>query len=172
MSYNIGTEENPIPVFVRYTGGYVELILRADTEEDFWNAAKTVELLSPVTETVTDEETGEKTIVQTGDWVTTKGVDIDVVGPVVITPGTYAEDGTERTAPVIDSRFHVNVRIAPRVLAITDEDGILKWHKWAVAWTRDGTPDTNTNAQEVAYRAMNVALIDPDTIRSPSRVFL
>jgi len=73
---------------------------------------------------------------------------------------------------VIDTRFHVNVRIGPRVLAIRDEGGILKWHKWSVEWTRDGTPDPNANAGEVAYRAMNVALIDPDSINSPSRVFL
>ncbi len=33
---------------------------------------------------------------------------IDEIGPIVATPGTYDEDGTELTAPVIIDLHHVN----------------------------------------------------------------
>lgn len=34
---------------------------------------------------------------------------VDEVGPVVTVPGTYDEDGSELTAPVVDSGHHVNL---------------------------------------------------------------
>ena len=38
------------------------------------------------------------------------GFAFDPIGPVVTVPGTYDEEGNEITPPVIDNRFHANLR--------------------------------------------------------------
>lgn len=172
MPHNLGTEDNPVPVFVRVSGGFVDAIVRAPDLATFEAAAKTAELMVEITETVTDEETGETTIQGTGEWRLSKGVHFDHLGPVILTPGTYDEDGNEITAPTFDTRHHVNIRMASPSTEMRDSEGVLKWHKWAIQWTQNGTPDANTNASEQAKVLMNVALIDPDSISSPSRVWL
>lgn len=172
MSHNIGTDENPILVFVRYSGGMIDAVVRATDEATFEAAARWAELRYELTETVTDEETGETTTQGTGEWATSKGVYISPLGPVVITPGVYTEDGTETTAPVLDTRYHVNVRLASPAVDAVDDYGVLKWEKWAMAWTAGGVDDTQINANEVGKVLQGVSLIDPETINTPSRVWL
>lgn len=172
MSHNIGTEENPILVFVRYGGGMLDAVVRATDEATFEEAARWAELRYELTETVTDGETGETTTQGTGEWATSKGVYLDPLGPVVITPGVYAEDGTETTAPVIDSRYHVNIRLSSPAIGSVDDYGVLKWEKWAMAWMQGGTTDTQVNAQEVGKVLKDVTLIDPATINTQARVWL
>jgi hypothetical protein len=172
MSYNLGTEENPILVLVNLSGGMLDAVVRATDEATFDAAARWADLKYEVTETVTDPETGETTTQGTGEWATAKGVHIDHLGPVVITPGTYGEDGTELTAPVVDTRHHVNIRLTDPALSRVDEYGVIKWEKWAMAWSLGGEDDTQINAQEVGKIIQGVSLIDLDTIASPSRVFL
>lgn len=157
MSVNLGTEQNPLIAFVAVSGGYVDAVVRATDLAAFEAAAKVAELLY-------QDDSGE--------WVAAKGVNIDHIGPVEITPGTYDAEGNEITAPVMDNRHHVNVRLGPPATERVDAQGALKWHKWALAWTQTGADDTQVNASEQAKVLMDVALIDPDSITSPSRVFL
>lgn len=39
-----------------------------------------------------------------------EGFAFDPIGPIVVVPGTYDEEGNEITPPVIDNRFHANLR--------------------------------------------------------------
>ena len=172
MSVNLGTEENPAIALVNVSGGMVDAVVRATDEATFEAAARWAELRYELTETVTDPETGETTTEGTGVWATSKGVNISPLGPVVITPGTYDADGNQLTAPVLDTRYHVNIRIADPAVSRVDEHGIPKWEKWALAWSLGGAPDTQVNAEEEGRVMQSVSLIDPDTIRSPSRVWL
>jgi hypothetical protein len=172
MSYNLGTEENPILVLVNFSGGMLDAVVRATDEATFEAAARWAELKYEVTETVTDPETGETTTQGTGEWATAKGVHIDHLGPVVITPGTYDAEGNELTAPVVDTRHHVNIRLTEPALSRVDDYGVIKWEKWAMAWSLGGEDDTQINAQEVGKVMQGVSLIDPDTIATPSRVWL
>lgn len=172
MSHNLGTEENPILVLVRYSGGMLDAVVRATDEATFEAAARWAELKYEVMETVTDPETGETTEQGTAEWATAKGVSISDVSFVVVTPGTYAEDGTELTAPIFDERFHANIRVTDPALSRVDEHGVLKWEKWAMAWSLGGEVDMQINANEVGKVMQGVSLIDPDTIASPSRVWL
>lgn len=172
MSVNLGTDENPLIAYVAVSGGFVDAQVRATDLAAFEAAAKLAGLLYEVTETVTDPETGEATEQGTGVWVPARGVHIDHLGPVVISPGTYAEDGTEIVPPGIDTRHHANIRLSPPATTNTDENGRLLWHKWALEWTQNGTPDPQVNATEKARVLMDVALIDPETISSPARMWL
>lgn len=157
--------------FVKVTGDMVDAIVRAPDRETFEQVARSVELYYEVMETVVDEETGETSKVGTGEWRVGKGVNIDHLGPVVITPGTYDEDGNEITAPVLDDRHHVNIRLAPPATEKLDANGNPKWHDWAVAWTQNGQPDSDVNATEEAKVYAQVALIDPGSIKTPTRVW-
>lgn len=151
------TEEN-IPVFLRYSGGMVDAIIRASSYEAFEAAALSVRIL-------VQEDDGT---IRPGN-----GVDIDHIGPVVLTPGEYDEAGNEIVAPVMDTRHHVNVRLTGFALDDVDEEtGMLRWHLWGIAWSRDGVPDPSPNSAEEARVLYDVALIDPDTISSPVRVWL
>lgn len=172
MSYNIGTEENPVEVFVAVSGTTVDASIRCPSREVFEQVAISVGMRYEVMQDVTDEETGEVTKVGTGEYRYARGIDVDHVGPIVITPGTYAEDGTEITPPVIDTRHHVNFRMTEPASTNTDADGNILWHQWALAWSATGQDDTQINAEEQAKVLNGVALIDPSSIRSPSRVFL
>jgi hypothetical protein len=83
----------------------------------------------------------------------------------MLTPGEYDEEGNEITPPTFDTRHHVNMRLTGAAAEAS------KWQPWAVEWTTNGTPDPATNASEDARVLSDVALIDPDTIRSPVRVW-
>ena len=172
MAYNIGTEENPVMVFVAVPGGFVDAIVRAADRATFDAAAKAAGLMYEITEMITDPETGETTEQGTGEWAIARGVEISPLGPVTITPGTYDAEGNEITPPVVDARHHANIRLMPPASERLDEQGNLRWHAWARTWTENGAPDPQVNASETARVFMDVALIDPDTISTPSRVWL
>lgn len=172
MAYNIGTQEDPMIVYVSFVGGIVDAIVRAKDEASFIKAAKAAELLYEVTTVVTDESTGETVERGTGEWLWSKGVNIDMIGPVTIKEAVYDEKGDIITPPVLDTRYHANIRISSPSVDRVDADGNKKWHKWAYAWTKNGVDDATKNANENAKVFLDVALIDPDSIRSPSRVWL
>ena len=172
MSINIGTDEDPIVILVTVSGGILDAVVRAADEATFEAAARWAELRYEVTETITDPETGETTVQGTGEWATSKGVHLDHIGPVMVKAGTYDEDGNQLTAPIFDNRHHVNIRVTEPALSMVDEYGVTKWQKWAMAWSMSGTPDTHRNSQENALVLQGVSLIDAETIRSPSRVWL
>ena len=172
MSYNLGTKEEPIIVFVNFNGGMLDATIRCDSREAFDAAALYAGLFYEAMEKVTDEETGEVTQVATGEIKQAKGVYIDHIGPVMIQPAEYDSEGVEITPAVFDNRHHVNFRLVGTALEGADEYGILKWHKWSMAWSLGGSPDDVINAEEEALKLYGVSLIDADTIRSPSRVWL
>lgn len=141
---------NQVEVFIRITPeGYVDAICRADTRVA-WDAAAAAQAL-----TYEDAE---------GAAWPVAGAVIDHLGPVTLVAGTYSEDGTELTAPVLDLRHHVNLRMGP---ALTDR-GL--WKTLAITWTQHGAV-ADQNASEIGRVIGSVALIDPDTIHSLDRVW-
>jgi hypothetical protein len=72
----------------------------------------------------------------------------------------------------MDPRYHVNLRMMSPAIDRVDEYGVIKWHKWAMAWTLNGTALTHINAAEVGRTLDQVSLIDADTIRSATRIWL
>lgn len=161
MAINIGTEENPTMVFVRKNGNIIDATVRANTKISFEQAALYAELMTEET-----DEDGNTTLVPSS------GVNLDYIGPVILQQGTYDEEGNVLTEPVIDDRFHVNIRLNKPATEFVDDNGTLKWHKWATEWTQNGQPDTKVNSNEDARVLYDVALIDPDTISTPVRVWL
>ncbi len=147
---------NEVEVFVAFNGGFLDLQVRADTKADFEAAAEAENLL------VRDDE---------DNLVPAPGVNIDVLGPVVITAAVLDDEGNVVTPAVLDNRHHVNLRITAPALTNTDADGYENWKLTAIKWTENGEPDTEINAEESALKLANVALIDPATIKSPARVW-
>lgn len=151
---------NLVPVFVRETGGMIEAVVRAATREAWVAAALQAGLL------IQDDPDDPGTI-RPG-----RGVNISEIGPMELEPAVLDSEGNVTTAAAMDERWHVNVRLSGYALEDVDEEtGRLRWHLMALAWTYDGVPDPVRNANEEARVLMDVALIDPDTIASPSRVF-
>lgn len=56
-------------------------------------------------------------------WITNgDGFAFDPIGPVVATPGAYdPETGEEISPPVVDDRFHANLRCTDEVAALVPE---------------------------------------------------
>jgi len=156
MSYNIGTQDDPTLIYAKASGPFIDCSIRCETRDDFLAAAVYAELMYQDAD---------------GAYQQANGVQIDEVGPMVITPGTYDEEGNEVTPPVIDPRHHVNFRLSGSALTNEDEFGVLKWQKWAMAWTFGGSPDLDKNANEDALKLYGVSLIDPDTISSATRTW-
>jgi len=94
-----------------------------------------------------------------------RGVTITEIGPYVITPGTYDQDGNELTPPVLDNRWHVNFWL----------DNILvklgNWEAFALTWTANGQPVDPMKEEEAIHHA-GIELIDPNTVKSPSNMLL
>ena len=153
---------NDVPVFLGVSGGMVDAVIRAANREAFRQAALSVRIL------VQQDDPEDDTTIRPG-----QGVTVDEIGPVTLTPAVIDEDGNVTTPAVMDDRWHVNVRLTGYALDdIGPDTGVLRWHLWGLAWSKDGAPDPQLNAAEEARVLYDVALIDPDTIASPSRVFL
>lgn len=131
-----------VEVFARECGDYVDMIVRADTHGYWRNVAEDWGLID-------------------ADENPMLGVTIDPIGPVETTPAVFDALGAVITAASIDNRYHLNLRVA------TD----FNWRPFASKWTQDGSA-TMSNASENGKRFYRVTLIDPDTISTPSRVFL
>lgn len=46
----------------------------------------------------------------------------DPIGPVVVTPATYDEDGEQLTQAIVDNRFHANLRCTEELAALVPLD--------------------------------------------------
>lgn len=163
MSYNLGTEEEPIIVFVELVGGMLDATIRCDSMAAFTSAAVYAELMYEVL-----DENGAGT----GEFKAARGVDISHIGPVVVTPAVLDAGGVEITAAVMDTRHHVNFRLSEPAISSVDEFGVIKWHKWAMAWMLEGAADTARNKAEDGMKQFGVTLLDPATFSSRQRVFL
>lgn len=144
MSAVLGGQEVFVRIIADDAGDMVDAIVRAPDRATFDAVAVSVGLL------VADEE---------GIARPARGVDIDHVGPVMTAPGEY------------DTRHHANIRLSGSAMETTDAEGVVNWHKWAIAWTTTGVADGAVNAAEIARVLHDVALIDPDSISSPARVW-
>lgn len=133
----------PVEVFIRLENGFMDAICRA-ADQATWEAAC-------IAYNLADE-----------DGTLREGVHVDVIGPVVIAPGTYDEAGAEITPPTYDERYHVNLRVAEE----------RDWQPVCIAWMQHGSADPEVNRDEVALVFGGVSLIDPDTINTPARVWL
>lgn len=162
-----------VEIYADISSGYVDTIIRAKDRATFETAARARGLYYEETLTVTDPETGEQTQQGTGEWKKAPGVNIDPIGPVTLTPAIYDVEGVEITPAVVDTRYHVNMRIDEPALSRMDDDvpTLERWKVTAVLWSMNGTPVEAVNAAEDAVALYDVELIDPDTISSPSRVW-
>lgn len=158
----LNENDEEVIVFLSDSGGMIDAIVRANTQQDFETAA----LSFGIYREVVDAEAN------TTHLVTNPGVNVSEMGPVVITEGQYDEEGNEITAPVMDNRYHVNLRIAGEALKVIDANGLERWKNMGIAWTQMGTPDNTPNKNEQAVILQNVSLIDPETISTPKRVWL
>ncbi len=148
---------NEVEVFVRSSGGMVDALVRANTEADWLIGAVFYGLL------IESEQ----------DLVPAPGVEISPIGPAVIELGSYSTEGEEIVPPVVDQRFHVNLRIhGPALERVVEGTDFPKWKQMAINWTRLGEEDVSVNSEERAVVLGNVALIDPDSVKSQSRVWL
>lgn len=171
MTYNIGSDGNYVPVFVNVSGGVVDATIRCASLEVFEQIALLVGLKYEVTEDVIDPKTGEATKRGTGVYLNAKGVEIDHIGPVKLSDEVLDENGDVVTPAKWDTRHHVNFKLCPPASERLDAQGQPMWWQWALAWTINGQNE-NPNAAETAKVLYGVTLIDPETIRSPSRVWL
>lgn len=164
-----GTE---VEIYASQSGGYVDTCIRA-TDRDTWiQAALSQALLyrDPITET--DPDTGEEIIVGYGDEIhASKGANITEIGPVELTPAVLDAEGNVTTPAVMDTRHHLNLRIAEPLLSKGDENGYPLWQKTALLWMQYGQPVTPNN-EERAKAVTGVEMIDPDSIKQPDRVWL
>jgi len=167
----LGTYIDDTRVYVSIEGGRLWAMVRATDKATFDQKALEVGLkvyTNPAQPEVLDEETGEviqQAIPASGELIPAPGVTITEMGPHVLVPGTYDEDGNEVTAPVLDNRFHSNFWLSPVLV----ERGL--WKQWALAWTLNGYTVTPNN-QEEAIEFQGIELIDPQTVSSPANRML
>lgn len=140
----------PVEIYVEMTDGMVDAMIRATDLATFKAAALSQDLYY---------DDGD------GNLVPSEGVNIDHIGPIM---GVDSESGEP---VVIDERYHLNLRIAEPALSKLNDAGYPKWKATAIAWTIYGSDDPEINSAERAKILNGVALIDPDTVASPSRVW-
>lgn len=132
-------------------GGVLHCMVRAVDQATFWQQAELVGLA-----TRSDPDQPLRPV---------RGVTITEIGPYVITPGTYDQDGNELTPPVLDNRWHANFWL----------DNILvklgNWEAFALTWTANGQPVDPMKEEEAIHHA-GIELIDPNTVKSPSNMLL
>lgn len=153
-----GTE---VECFITQQEGMIDAILRADTKEAFEQAAIAAEILEPI-----EMEDGTEKLVPV------PGNNVDVLGPVEITPGEFDENNNELVAPLIDGRYHVNLRIAEPALSKLNDAGYPKWKATVLTWMQFGADDVSPNKNEVGKALQQVSLIDPASISTLRRVWL
>lgn len=158
-------------------GGMIDAQVRATDEASFVAAALDRKLYVKEMQTVVDDdgvESEEPALDADGNEIIrpAEGVNVSVLGPVVVTPGTYEDDGTETSPPVIDSRYHLNLRLTGAALQESDENGYPNWKALGIAWTTSGVADTEVNSHESSLIFSDVGLIDPESIDTPQRVWL
>ena len=164
-------EVDGVRVYATLEGGLLSCMVRATDKATFDAQALAVGLKvyqNPAIPAVIDPETGEvitPAVEASGPLIPSPGTTITELGPLVLTPGTYDEEGNELTPPVMDNRYHVNSWLAPWLV---ERGG---WKTWGVMWTQNGQPVDPNNAEEaVAYQG--IELIDPLTVSSPSNILL
>ena len=155
-----------IPLLASWQGGRILMMGRATSREVMHSTLVQAELMFPE---VTLEHGTRYFYGRDVDAVEEQPYSYDPrVAPmprIMLTPGTYDEDGNELTAPTFDSRYHANILLGPGIVARgTWKTPLLNYHF-------HGTLVGQKNADEVAYEMDGVELIDPDSISTPSNVW-
>ncbi len=145
--------------FARMVGGYVEAMIRADSEA-IWEASAEARFLL-----VRDEETD----------TLHPAPHVHIDGPMfpVVTPAEYDAEGNVTTPAVTDSRPHYNLRIAPWAQEALAEDGVTpRWYETLVMF-HTGKPITENdrNKAEDGLYVSGITVLDPETISTPARVY-
>ena len=167
--YSVTSADTPgaIPLLASWHGGRILMMGRAVSREVMHQTLVAADLLFERTDP---------------EWEGTRyyyGSDVDAVEEqpyaydpsvapmprIMLTPGTYDEDGNELTAPIFDARYHANILLGPGIVARGT------WKEPLLNYYHNGALVGEKNAEEVAYEVGGVELIDPDTIRSPSNVW-
>jgi hypothetical protein len=166
-----GVYVDGIRALVTLEGGRLGVMIRAQTKEIFDAMALSVGIKkyqNPEIPAVIDPETEEvieEAVPASGPLIASPNVTIHEIGPFVITPGVYDDEGNEIEPPVIDNRYHVNFWLGPRLV----RKGL--WKQWAVTWPTQGEPST-PNKSERGVVFQGIELIDPLTIQTPSNRLL
>lgn len=101
-----------------------------------------------------------------GNLVPAEHVRVDELGPVVVTPGTYDEEGVEITPPVMDNWHHVNFRvIAPPP---PDQPQAFAAH---FAEGREVTTEEDVRAIEGDTGSGVLQVLYPEDIETPIRIW-
>lgn len=145
-----------VEVLTREVDGMVDSMLRSDNKVTFEAAALTQGLLVE----------GE------GELVPAPGANIDVIGPIPTTPGTYDDEGNELTPPVMDNRYHVNLRITGPMMISRNTEGLLKHEVTALNWSQHGTKTKKSNKSETGKTLYGITQLDMDSVNTPWRVWL
>jgi hypothetical protein len=151
--------------------GSILFMMRSTDEATFDEQALLVALTvytNPAQTAVVDLETEEiitPAIEASGPIIPIRDVTITKIGSHVLTAGSYDAEGNEITAPVLDTRFHANVWIGPRIVARGE------WMQWSTLWTHYGSAIV-ANAQEDGTAMRGIELIDPATVAHPTNVLL
>lgn len=67
-----------------------------------------------------EDEDGNRFWLTSGD-----GFALDIIGPVVTTPGLYDDEGNETVPPVVDDGFHANLRCTEEVAELVPDTVIV-----------------------------------------------
>jgi hypothetical protein len=166
-----------VSVNLQWSGGIIDAEVRATDEATFVAAALDQGLYDKEMQTVVDEdgvETEEPVLDEDGNEIIrpAAGVNVSVIGPVVIIPASYDDDGVELIPATFDERYHVNLRITGSALTASNEEGFHNWKTTAILWTENGVEDTEVNNHESSLVVGGVGLIDPESIDTPQRVWL
>lgn len=96
--------------------------------------------------------------------ISAPGVDLSLIGSVVVVPAIYDENGNLITPVVMDDRYHVNVRLDPAKWAHqSDLMGEAK---------TENVPSSNQNKNEQGWKYRSMTFIDPATFASPINIWL
>ncbi|MEC7763397.1 MAG: hypothetical protein VX874_15955 [Pseudomonadota bacterium] len=161
---------NDVEVFAAFDGGSLRCMTRSPDRATFESVALSVGLMEYAnagSPELRDAETGEvlrEAVEPSGPLRPLRGITIAHLGSLVLTPGTYDDEGDEVTAPVLDTRHHANFWLPPHMV----ERGL--WKKWAIAWSHHGEQVAESNKAEDALALNGIELIDPATVASPSNV--
>jgi hypothetical protein len=158
------------PVYATLSGGRLSTMVRATDEATFDTVGLQVGLLryeNPAQDAVVDEDGNVITeaVPASGAIIPTQGNTVVRLGPHVITPATYDDEGNELTPAVMDDRYHANFTLGPEATAREE------WVAWIEQWMANGTL-AQQNKSEVALLYQGVEVIDPASISSPSNVLL
>jgi len=149
-----------IPLLASWQGGRILMMGRATSRTVLHNTLIAAKLM------FFDLVTGQITYGRDVDAVEEQPYDYDPrsahMPRIMLTSGTYDDDGNQLTAPTFDARYHANILLGPDIVARGT------WKEPLLNYYHNGALVGEKNADEVAYEVGGVELIDPATIRSPS----